>query len=719
MTSLSSDRPLSDPKDDLFGHAPFAKHLAEAIYRQQGDDGIVLALYGPWGSGKSTVLGFVLHYLEQVPERERPVPVSFNPWWFSGQENLAKALLGQLEAVLPNKYAGFKELGKKLSEFSGALGGVAELAGLAFGVKIPGSVVQAGLGRLAPQSKDVPALKKVLSDLLRKESKRVLVVIDDIDRLTPAEVRQLFTVIKALADFPYVTYLLAFDREAASNAISEETGLPGERYLEKIIQVPFELPMVDRAALQSAFLGSLDTAMKSTPAGRFDNAYWTNIYYSGIVKLIRVPRDIVRLINSLSVTYPAVVGEVNPVDFIAIESMRVFLPDVYKAIRANEEQFTGHRAPSGGAEKQAAVAFHDEWLKAVPGDLVSCVRDMLERIFPKLESVWSNMHYSAEHSVQWRRDLRVCSPDVFQVYFRFSLPPGALSRAELDRFLAITSDANAIGAALMHAAQTKRADGLSRARVLLERLLDHVEKDIPHEHIAPVVNALLNVGDDLLQETDSPPGSFDFGNESRVTRVIYHLLKRIEQPQRATLLIGALDAGHSLRCAQFLIASLSDESDKAAAGGGNALLTVEDVQQLKARWVEKVQLAAVNDDLVQHRKLASLLSGWRHWGNADAPRIWWRQIAETDKGLMTLISAFKQETSSNTVGDFAVRMQIRVNPKSVQNYSDVHEMATRLQQLLTTNQIADDQRAVAEQFVLECKMLADGKNPDGPFAFDE
>ena len=56
--------------------------------------------------------------------------------------------------------------------------------------------------------------------------------------------RQLFTVIKALADFPNVIYILAFEREVAVKAIENETGLPGESYLEKIIQ-DFEIPLVD------------------------------------------------------------------------------------------------------------------------------------------------------------------------------------------------------------------------------------------------------------------------------------------------------------------------------------------------------------------------------------------------------------------------------------------------------------------------------------------
>ncbi len=716
MTPLSSDRPLSDPNDDLFGHAPFSKHLADAIRRQKGADGIVLALYGPWGSGKSTVLGYVLHYLKQAPEPERPIVVPFNPWWFSGQENLARAFLGQLQAVLPEEYSGFKELGKKLSEFSEALGGSAEIAGGAFGVPVPGGVVKAGLKMLGPKPKDVPSLKNRLSELLRKEAKRVLVVIDDIDRLAPDEVRQLFTVIKALADFPYVTYLLAFDREVASDAISAQTGLPGERYLEKIIQVPFELPLIDRVSLRKALFSRLDAVMQGTPEGRFDNDHWTNVFHSGVDPLIRVPRDIVRLTNSLSVTYPAVVGEVNPVDFIAIESLRVFLPKVYNAIRANEEKFVGYRAPDHNIEKQAAVAFHDAWVQAVPNELQSSTKDLMQRLFPKLESVWSNMHYSSDSAMQWRRELRVCSPDVFSAYFRLSLPEGTLSRAELDGFLALSDDAKAIGEALLDAAKIKRADGLSKVRALLERLMDHVEKDVKHEYISPIVHALLDVGDELLQESDSPSGMFDFGNESRVSRVIYHLLKRVKKAARSAIVVNAMDAGHSLRCSQYLIATLSDESDK---GKDDALLTVDAVQELKERWVEKVRNASQSDQLIQHTELAPLLSGWRLWGNADEPRDWWQQAATTDQGLVTLISAFKSQSTSTTFGEYATRVQIRVNPKAVEHYGDIQAMAARLGGLLAAGAVPETQRPAIEQFILECKMLAEGKSPDAPFAFDD
>jgi predicted KAP-like P-loop ATPase len=92
--------PLIDPNDDRLGYAPFAKNLANSICQMSPPDGFVMAVYGPWGSGKSTLLNFIVHYLEQKPESEQPIIVPFNPWWFSGQEDLTKRFFGQLQAVL-------------------------------------------------------------------------------------------------------------------------------------------------------------------------------------------------------------------------------------------------------------------------------------------------------------------------------------------------------------------------------------------------------------------------------------------------------------------------------------------------------------------------------------------------------------------------------------------------------------------------------------------
>ncbi|MDG9827102.1 P-loop NTPase fold protein [Pseudomonas aeruginosa] len=709
MTALSADRPGTEPKDDLFGHAPFAKSLADSICRYQGSDGLVLALYGPWGSGKSTVLNYVQHFLEQRPEDEQPVLVKFNPWWFSGQENLARAFLGQLQAVLPARSEKFKQLGDLLADFAEGVGGLIDLTGVSGGA---GGLIGKLLGQAKRKPKDVPALKDSITGILQKAGKRILVIIDDIDRLTPEETRQLFTVIKALADFPNVIYLLAFDRDVAAQAIEQQSGLPSERYLEKIIQVPFELPPVDRVALRAALSKRLDEILADVPEGSFDQSYWTNVYHDGIDALIQVPRDVVRFTNTLAVTYPAVRGEVNAVDFIALEALRVFLPGLYDVIRTNPDRFSGHSRDSRyGADERTKEAFHTGWAQALPDQLQESSKALIERIFPKT----GRMGYGSDWLAEWRRNLRACHPDVFPIYFRLTVPPGAIRRGEMMALLSLAASPADFGNALVQAREERRPDGMSKVRALLERLMDHVEKDIPDAHIPTVIQALFDVGDALIDPADER-GMFDFGNVSRASRPVYHLLKRLSAVRRADVLEAAMRAGRAVAVQSWLLKALDEEVEKAQEA---TLLTADEVIRLKSVWLERIRVLAGESGFMGHPELPRLLATWKHWGEGTEVRAWCDRVTTSDEGLLNLLPKFLQHTRSQTMGDWAVRLQPRLNPSWLESYIDTAVTAARLQRLQRDDTVPDGAREAVSQYLAEFEMLQSGKDPDGIGAFDD
>ena len=105
-SDLSADRPGSNPSSDRLGYAPFAKSLAQSIVKLSRPEGHVIALYGSWGSGKTTMLNYIRHYLNEMEPSEQPIIVAFNPWWFSGSEDLIWAFLNQMQASLKG-YKGF------------------------------------------------------------------------------------------------------------------------------------------------------------------------------------------------------------------------------------------------------------------------------------------------------------------------------------------------------------------------------------------------------------------------------------------------------------------------------------------------------------------------------------------------------------------------------------------------------------------------------------
>ena len=85
---------------------------------------------------------------------------------------------------------------------------------------------------------------------------------------------------------------------------------------------------------------------------------------------------------------------------------------------------------------------------------------------------------------------------------------------------------------------------------------------------------------------------------------------------------------------------------------------------------------------------------------------------------MKLIAAFSSESTSQTFGEYALRVHLRVNPKALAFYGDVDEMAARVQSLLEGGNVPEAAAPAAKQFVLECARMKEGKDPDG-FGFDD
>lgn len=476
-SSLSADRPQTDPAQDLLGYAPFAETLTKALCNYGSSDPLVLGLYGAWGSGKSTILKFICHNLKEIPEDERPIVIEFNPWWFSGQEHLARAFLGQLQAVLPKKNEAFKELGEMLGNFSEGIGGLLDLAGITGGMgEKAGALIKTFTER---PPKDVPALKKEICDILQLSEKRIVIMIDDIDRLEAEEMRQLFTVIKALADFPNVIYLLAFDMDVVVRAIEKSSGMPGREYLEKIIQVPFVVPQVDRTVLLDGLKTRLDEILEGTPEELYEQTRWRSFFSDGIDSFFTVPRDVVRFCNTVSVTYPAVRGEVNAVDFIVIEAIRVFLPKLYMYIRDNLHEFVGVSFGKGLSEQQLENILNN----FVSEDMYHKVERILKLLFPYIV----DKRAIAQPCV--RRLLPVGHREISPSYFRFYPSPKTISNTEMMQWLKKAGDADAFGLGLLQAGE--------RAQLFLNRLQDYIDKDIRKEHIPVIITALLSIADKL------------------------------------------------------------------------------------------------------------------------------------------------------------------------------------------------------------------------------
>jgi predicted KAP-like P-loop ATPase len=208
--------------------------------------GAVIAVNGPWGTGKSSAINLVLYHLDQPIKDGEIRIIRFSPWWLSGTEAITAAFFSDLEAAIEKTGAqqavsAFQNIARRVLRF----GKVAQTAADAV---LPGSgkAVEgvAGVVEAFLPDEDIATQHQRVSDLLESAGHRFLVLVDDIDRLAPDEAIQVFKLIKSIGQLPNVLYVLAFDRELAEKVVAERYPSEGPHYLEKIVQAAFEVPTV-------------------------------------------------------------------------------------------------------------------------------------------------------------------------------------------------------------------------------------------------------------------------------------------------------------------------------------------------------------------------------------------------------------------------------------------------------------------------------------------
>ena len=268
--------------------------------------------------------------------------------------------------------------------------------------------------RFFSESESIEKIFERLSNALYEQDKRFLVVIDDIDRLTPKEALLVFRLVKSVGRLPNVMYLLVFDRELAEKAVAEMVPIRGPTFPRKDHPGEFGTHRFQHHDdLNMAALAQIETICgplkDRDQLRRFMNLFYDTVCY------LNTPHDLTRLSNAMTVSWPAVAREVDVGDYVALEIMRLFEPLLYNAIRTNK----GHVCGVGfrfNRDEDPKKAIED-FLKLVPEKRRDHARPALSRLFPRFEDVG----YSDSFIERWEAQQHACTDKHFDTYFRMGI----------------------------------------------------------------------------------------------------------------------------------------------------------------------------------------------------------------------------------------------------------------------------------------------------------
>lgn len=436
MNNLNSDKPAEKKDQDRFQRSEFSKRIAQAIIERKSKECVVIGIYGVWGEGKTSVLNFIDNELRAHDIK----PVRFNPWRYNDEDKLIINLLSKICDFLGESLTGkFQRLGEILTVFGN------------LGNRIGFDLTEVGK-KLAEVN--LEELKEQVSSYLEEKELKLVIFIDDIDRLDKNEIHAVFRLVKLTADFSNTTYVLAFDDDMVSSAIGERFGTgsqkSGQSFLEKIIQVPLRLPKAPQPALAQFSFELIYESLKSNHVILTDVEKREFSYQFSRSILIRLdtPRLAVRYVNTLSFSVPLLVGEVNIIDLLLIEAVKVFYPNHYKFISDSPSYFIeSYSDPIGlGRNQSKTDAFKSQWNK-ISVDFNSneqeAINKLLMHLFPRLKDAYFNpIQYGESAFNTWVKEQRICTYKYFDKYFSYSVKKGDVSDNDFKNFLETITNQN-------------------------------------------------------------------------------------------------------------------------------------------------------------------------------------------------------------------------------------------------------------------------------------
>lgn len=430
IDAYSSDAPIKHPEGDVFKRWPFAQRVAQVIATRRDKSSIVIGINGAWGEGKTSVLNFIQHELNQ---HAHVVCMKFNPWRFGDEEQLLKGFFFDLASSIDQSLSTSAEkVGDLIKRFGKPL---ASLAG-------QGEVAE-NLGNML-SSADIENLRERIEKILDEQDRRVVILVDDIDRLEKSEIHAIFRLVKLTADFKNTAYVLAFDHEMVAAALQDRYGSgqqnAGKAFLEKIIQVPLHLPAVDRTSLREYFFSGVDEALSQ--AGivleQDDVQLFVRNFTYGLETRLSTPRQAKLYSNILTFSLPILKGEVNNVDLMLIEGVRVFYPKLYDVIRRNTSLFLSEDRGYGRRteeQKEKVKQLISNSLEGFSTDDIKSAQEILTYLFPRLQAVYGNTHYGSDWENSWATAKRICSNSYAARYFSYTVPIDDISDLQLKDFI--------------------------------------------------------------------------------------------------------------------------------------------------------------------------------------------------------------------------------------------------------------------------------------------
>lgn len=715
---FDADRPIQKINQDRLNRAKFAKYLARCMLDHHETNSLVIGLSGGFGSGKTSIINMVLEELEfastNLEDNQKPIVLNFSPWSYSGQNQLIYSFFRRLSSVirlaphLKHKEQIIYLLELYVSFFT--------RQPIPKALRHQRTLWQRLTGQYKEEiyawesGRDLTMVKAELNKLLSEQKHKMIIIIDNISRIYPEEIKQILQIVKSMGDYANTVYMLSINKEQVVNAINKIDGQGGEEYIEKIIQLPFNVPAIQKQDLEAILGDKLTRVMQSVPETSWTDEYWADIYYSAVKYCFENCRDITRYVNTLNFSYARLKDMVNPVDYFAITAIEVFMPEVYAGIRDNKDLFTDlleHVYKLDADELQKERERTDEIMnrnQRIPRQMLI---NLIMKLFPRIRHIYdpeTPFYHSDRIAPQLKR---VCSPEFFDLYFKLSMQASQIPPAEFQAIIKVANDRVAFDHLLTRLNQDERI--IKFIDQLNSPLLAH----IPEENIPTIIFALIDNGDLFPR---GRAGMLSLSTPMRIHRIIHELLSRIKnKDKRFEMMREAIDKAE--KSIFIIVHELQEQGHEHLEDRDMFLpesyrdLTQEQLNILKTLAATRIQNWADSGRLDNHPELKLILYAWAEFADKTQVTHYVEKLTSADKGLVTFLVSILNEPILNAMTKYNTEINREKFLNEIKDFIEPDKLKDRAKAIFEDNYFEKlrEQEQLAVMIFLELLQISTTK----------
>lgn len=715
VVDFHNDLPIETPEEDLFGYGSFANTIAKCVLGIKEPNGEVIAIYGPWGSGKSSLVNLVCHDIE-TQELEEPsrnlIVIRFNSWCYRTEDGIISGFFNEIHSRLVD----WTSEGNQSSSIDPDLilnlgfaiyGAVAVTQGLD-----PAPVMEAKnnfwslrnrsrnkkiktheIGNNKVEGRQIEKLQREIGERLRNENTRILVVIDDIDRLSKKEAKMIFRLIKSVGRIMNIMYLLAYDREVTEHMFDKYS--EAENYLEKIIQAGFDLPNPSQSKIVEILNQKFEEIFEDDMISSSHRTY--DIIHEIVVPEMNNLRSVNRFINMISVTYQSVKSSVDIADFLALETFRLFRPSLYHAIRSNKGTliraiYLPEQGTQSMRERTLAACLRNE-----PDDIHPRLARAMKKLFPSLDG--DSHRPKFEHMQKWRKKKLVRSRANFDSYFIFSSYEDVITEAELQEFSQIASNKDIVRTRINNYLNEKVSSGRTKASYLLDAISSNADT-INMDHAGVFLSALYSVAGECKIISDSVK---EFGyvvdNMDRIKRLSESLLVgRFDDSETSRIMLNAYRESSLNFQAHLCVMSWRKyfKSEDFETHDMWTLLSHDDTVNFRSMLIQDIQRSVQDGSILGYDDFLSILESWQDFGDSPTEvRDWFNGALQDDGYLMK----FTRRLNAEFQGKLGDNRYIGAKIVLIGKLIDVTDFTVRIHYSINAGILDKEDKEIAEHLL--------------------